>query len=268
MFKSREDAIAYAKKHNVPVVQTEKSIYSRDANLWHISHEGGTLEDPAKEPLPDTYTMTVDPLKAPDTPEAVKIDFEQGVPVAVNDVRMSPATIVETLNQLGGKHGVGRIDLVENRLVGMKSRGVYETPGGTILYKAHAGLESICLDRDTVHYKEQLAVRYGELVYNGQWYSTLRESMQAFIAHTQKNMTGSATVKMYKGSVTLIGRTSKNSLYSEAFATFGEDDVYDQTDAIGFINLLGLPLKMQATMELSQTGKSKVADLSKRVTSA
>ncbi|MBE2225266.1 MAG: argininosuccinate synthase, partial [Anaerolineae bacterium] len=213
--RSREDAIAYAKKHNVPITHTEKSIYSRDANLWHISHEGGILEDPSLEPEKSMFQFTVDPEDAPNEAEIVKIDFEQGVPVAVNDVQMPPATIVETLNALGAKHGVGRVDLVENRLVGMKSHGVYETPGGTILYKAHQGVESLCLDRDTLHYKEQMAIPYGELVYNGKWYTPLREAMQAFIETTQQNVTGWSKIKLYKGNAILIGRSSKQSLYRE-----------------------------------------------------
>ncbi|MCA9927477.1 MAG: argininosuccinate synthase, partial [Anaerolineales bacterium] len=199
--RSREDALAYAKKHNVPVVHTEKSIYSRDANLWHISHEGGILEDPANEPEEVMYQWTTSPENAPDEPEVVKIDFVQGVPVAVNDVQLPPATLIETLNELGAKHGVGRVDLVENRLVGMKSHGVYETPGGTILYNAHRELESLCLDRDTVHYKEQVAVRYAEMVYFGKWYHSLRESLQAFIDKTQETVTGWVKVKLYKGNV-------------------------------------------------------------------
>jgi argininosuccinate synthase len=255
--RSREDALAYAKKHNVPVTHTEKSIYSRDANLWHISHEGGILEDPSLEPEKSMFQFTVAPEDAPNESETVKIDFEQGVPVAINDVQMPPAAIIETLNKLGAKHGVGRVDLVENRLVGMKSHGVYETPGGTILYKAHQGLESLCLDRDTLHYKEQMAVRYGELVYNGKWYTTVREAMQAFIDYTQQSVTGWAKVKLYKGSVSLIGRSSPMSLYREDFATFGQEDVYDQSDAVGFITLFGLQMKVKAMMEVSDGGKTR-----------
>ncbi|MBK6709715.1 MAG: argininosuccinate synthase [Chloroflexi bacterium] len=255
--RSREDALAYAKKHNVPVVHTEKSIYSRDANLWHISHEGGILEDPSLEPEKAMFLFTVDPEDAPNEPEVVKIDFEQGLPTAVNDVQLPPAAIIEKLNQLGATHGVGRVDLVENRLVGMKSHGVYETPGGTILYKAHQALESLCLDRDTLHFKEQVAVRYAELVYYGKWYTSLREAMQVFVDKTQEPVTGWVKVKLYKGNVITIGRSSPNSLYREDFATFGREDVYDQSDAVGFITLFGLQMKVKAMMEVSDGGKTR-----------
>ena len=258
--RSREDALAYARKHKVPVAQTEKSMYSRDRNLWHLSHEGGILENPANEPEEAMYQWTVSPEKAPDEPEVVKIDFEKGVPVAVNDVQMAPATLVETLNEIAARHGVGRIDLVENRLVGMKSRGVYETPGGTLLYTAHRELESLCLDRDTAHYKEQIALRYAELVYFGKWYHTLRESLQAFISQTQETVSGWVKLKLYKGSVTAIGRQSQHSLYREDFATFGQDDVYDQQDAEGFINLFGLQMKVKAMMEVSDGGRTRYAE--------
>jgi argininosuccinate synthase len=257
--RSREDALAYARKHNVPVTQTEKSIYSRDANLWHISHEGGILEDPANEPEESMYLWTTSPQDAPDEAEEVKIDFEAGIPVAVNDVQLPPAALIEILNDLGAKHGIGRIDLVENRLVGMKSRGVYETPGGTILYNAHRELESLCLDRDTSHYKEQVAVRYAEMVYFGQWYHSLRESLQAFIEQTQQQVTGWVKLKLYKGNVIVAGRYSPNSLYREDFATFGQEDVYDQQDALGFITLFGLQMKVKAMMEVSDGGKTRYA---------
>ncbi len=258
--RSREDALAYAKKHNVPVVHTEKSMYSRDANLWHISHEGGILENPALEPEEEMYQWTTSPENAPDESEVVKIDFEQGAPVALNDVQLPPATIIEMLNDLGAKHGVGRIDLVENRLVGMKSHGVYETPGGTILYKAHQALESLTLDRDTSHFKEQLAVRYAELVYNGKWYTSLREAMQSFIDKTQESVTGWVKLKLYKGNLTVIGRDSDESLYREDFATFGQEDVYDQSDAVGFITLFGLQMKVKAMQEVSDGGKTHYAE--------
>ncbi len=257
--RSREDALAYAKKHNVPVTQTEKSIYSRDANLWHLSHEGGILEDPANEPEEIMYQWTVSPENAPDEAEVVKIDFEKGVPVAVNDVHLPPAVLIGKLNELGAKHGVGRIDLVENRLVGMKSHGVYETPGGTILYTAHRELESLCLDRDTSHYKEQMAVRYAELVYNGKWFTSLREAMQAFVDKTQESVTGWVKLKLYKGNVIVIGRYSPESLYREDFATFGQEDVYDQSDAVGFITLFGLQMKVKAMMEVSDGGQTRYA---------
>ncbi len=257
--RSREDALAYAHKHQVPVKQTLKSIYSRDSNLWHLSHEGGILENPALEPEESMYQMTVSPFNAPDEPEVVTVEFEAGVPVAVNEVGLSPAGIIEKLNELGAKHGIGRIDLVENRLVGMKSHGVYETPGGTILYTAHRELESLCLDRDTMHYKQQIALHYAELVYYGKWYHTLRESLQAFINETQKTVSGWVKMKLYKGNVMVIGRSSPHSLYREDFATFGQEDVYDQKDAAGFITLFGLQMKVKAMMEVSDGGKTRYA---------
>lgn len=257
--RSREDALAYARKFNVPVSNTERDMYSRDSNLWHISHEGGILEDPSLEPEKSMFRWTVAPEDAPDESEVVKIDFEKGVPVMVNDLQMAPAQIIESLNKIGAKHGVGRIDLVENRLVGVKSHGVYETPGGTMLYVAHRELESLCLDRDTVHYKEQMALRYAELVYNGKWYTHLREAMQAFVDKTQESMTGWVKLKLYKGNITVIGRDSVHSLYREDFATFGQEDVYDQTEALGFINLFGLQMKVKALRELTDGGKTKYA---------
>ena len=257
--RSREDALAYARKHKVPLAHTEKSMYSRDRNLWHLSHEGGLLEDPANEPEESMYQWTVAPQQAPDEAEVVKIDFDKGIPVAVNDVQMAPAALIETLNDIGAKHGIGRIDLVENRLVGMKSRGVYETPGGTILYAAHRELESLCLDRDSAHYKEQVALRYAELVYFGQWYHTLREGLQAFMDQTQETVSGWVKLKLYKGNLSVIGRQSRHSLYREDFATFGQDDVYDQQDAEGFINLFGLQMKVKAMMEVSDGGRTRYA---------
>lgn len=257
--RSREDALVYAHQHNVPVKQTLKSIYSRDSNLWHLSHEGGILENPAVEPEESMYQMTVSPFNAPDEPEMVEVEFVAGVPVAVNGVKLSPAGIIEKLNELGAKHGIGRIDLVENRLVGMKSHGVYETPGGTILYTAHRELESLCLDRDTMHYKQQIALHYAELVYYGKWYHTLRESLQAFVSETQKTVSGWVKMKLYKGNVMVIGRSSPHSLYREDFATFGQEDVYDQKDAAGFITLFGLQMKVKAMMEVSDGGKTRYA---------
>ena len=258
--RSREDALAYARKHNVPVTQTEKSIYSRDRNLWHLSHEGGRLENPAQEPEEIMYQWTVAPENAPNEADIIKINFEKGVPVAINDVQMPPASLISKLNEYGAKHGIGRIDLVENRLVGMKSHGVYETPGGTILYAAHRELESLCLDRDTVHYKEQIALRYAELVYFGQWYHTLREALQAFIEKTQETVTGWVKVKLYKGNIIVMGRQSPYSFYREDFATFGQEDVYDQSHAEGFITLFGLPMKVKAMMEVSDGGKTRYAE--------
>ncbi len=257
--RSREDALAYARAHNVPVAASEGKIYSRDRNLWHLSHEGGRLEDPALPPEESMFQWTVSPEAAPDTPEEVQIDFEAGVPVAVNGERLGPAALVERLNELGARHGVGRVDMVENRLVGVKSRGVYETPGGTILYAAHRELESLCLDRDTLHWKDIAAHRYAELVYYGKWFTTLREALQAFIRETQKTVTGWVRLKLYKGNVILQGRASPYSLYREDYATFGRDDVYDQSDAAGFINLFGLQMKVRAMLELEQGDATRYA---------
>jgi argininosuccinate synthase len=247
--RSREDAIDYAEAHGIPVPATKKSIYSRDRNIWHMSHEGGILEDPWSEPGEDVYCLTTAPSAAPDEPQYLTIEFEQGVPVAVDGGKLGPVELLSRLNELGGIHGVGRTDLVENRLVGMKSRGVYETPGGTILYTAHQGLEQICLDRDTLHYKDVVAQRYAELVYFGKWFTPLREAISAFVAETQKRVSGSVRIKLFKGSCTVVGRKSPLSLYREALATFGEDQVYDQSDAEGFINLFGLPLKVRALID-------------------
>jgi len=248
--RSREDALAYARAHNVPVKATERSIYSRDRNIWHMSHEGGILEDPWNEPEEGMFCLTVAPEAAPDEPLYLEIDFERGVPIALDGEVLGPVELLTRLNELGGAHGVGRADLVENRLVGMKSRGVYENPGGEILYTAHQGLESICLDRDTLHYKEIVGHRYAELVYFGKWFTPLREALDAFVARTQERVTGTVRVKLYKGSCTVVGRKSPFSLYREDFATFGQDDVYDQSDAAGFINLFGLPLKVRALIDM------------------
>ncbi len=248
--RSREDALDYAAAHNIPVSSSLKSIYSRDANLWHLSHEGGILEDPWMEPEESMYQVSVSPENAPDQPEEVELEFECGYPVKLNGKALSPANLVKALNQIGGKHGVGRVDLVENRLVGMKSHGVYETPGGTILLAAHRELESITLDRETLHYKDTVALRYAEIVYNGQWFTTLRKSLDAFFDATQQFVTGAVRLKLYKGNVIPVGRKSPYSLYREDFATFGQDSVYDQSDAEGFITLYGLPLKVQAMRDL------------------
>lgn len=233
---------------------TMKSIYSRDRNLWHLSHEGGLLEDPWIEPEEAMYQISTAPKSAPDQPEYVEIEFVTGIPVAINGQKMSPARIVETLNALGGKHGVGRVDLVEGRLVGMKSHGVYETPGGTILYTAHQELESIVLDKETIHFKDLVALKYAEIIYNGLWFSPLRESLSAFADSTQGPVTGLVRLKLYKGNVIPVGRKSKFSLYREDFATFGQEDVYDQSDAEGFIHLFGLPLKVRALNGLPVSG--------------
>ena len=253
--RSREDALEYAAARNIPVAQSTKSIYSRDRNIWHMSHEGGMLEDPWNEPEEEMFCLTVAPEAAPDEPLYLTIDFEQGFPVAVDGKPLGPVELLTHLNQVGGAHGVGRADLVENRLVGMKSRGVYENPGGAILYAAHQGLESICLDRETLHYKEVVGHRYAELVYYGQWFTPLHEALSAFVAKTQERVTGAARVKLYKGNCTVVGRKSPFSLYREDFATFGQDDVYDQSDAEGFINLFGLPMKVRALIDL-QNGRT------------
>jgi argininosuccinate synthase len=252
--RSREDALAYAKIHHVPVSATLKSIYSRDWNLWHISHEGGPLEDPWLEPEESMFKLSVSPEDAPNEPEIIEIEFESGTPIAINGQKLSAAAIVDVLNTLGGKHGIGRVDLVENRLVGMKSHGVYETPGGTILQAAHRELESICLDKDTLHFKDTAAIRYAEIVYNGLWYTPLREALDAFFDSTQGPVTGKVKLKLYKGNVIIAGRQSPYTLYREDFATFGQEDVYDQSDAEGFIHLFGLPLKVRSMTGLPVYG--------------
>jgi argininosuccinate synthase len=244
--RSREDAIRYAQERNIPVAATTTKIYSRDRNIWHISHEGGVLEDPWNEPHEDMYTLTVAPEHAPDEAEYVVLSFERGAPVALNGEKVGLVDLLCTLNGLGGRHGIGRIDLVENRLVGMKSHGVYETPGGTILQTAHRELESLVLDRETLHYKDRVALEYADLVYNGRWFTPLRQHLDRFVQSTQTNMTGDVRIKLFKGQAIVVGRRSPYSLYREDFATFGQEDVYDQRDAKGFINLYGLPLKVEA----------------------
>ncbi|HEV7766841.1 MAG TPA: argininosuccinate synthase [Thermoanaerobaculia bacterium] len=239
---SREDAIDYASERGIPVPVTKKDPYSRDRNLWHLSHEGGPLEDPTFEPEPSMFKLTVDPQDAPDTPEKVSITFEDGIPVAVNGEKLSPLAIVQTLNAIGGRHGVGRADIVENRLIGIKSRGVYETPGGTLLVNALKALESITLDRDSAHEKERIATRYAELVYNGQWFAPLREAFDAFATTLAENVTGTITLKLYKGNATVISRQSPYSLYQQNLASFDMTG-YDVTDSAGFIKLFGLQLR-------------------------
>ena len=244
---SREKEIAYAEEHNVPLKINRETNYSKDKNLWHLSHEGLDLEDPANEPDYDKILeMGVSPEKAPDKPTYVTLSFEKGVPVAVDGQKMKPVDIIYKLNELGGKNGIG---IVENRLVGMKSRGVYETPGGTILYAAHQSLEEITLDKETQHYKMQMGIKYSELVYNGQWYTPLMEALNAFVDKTQETVTGDVKLKLYKGNIMNAGMTSPHSLYSEEIATFGEDHVYDQADSAGFINLFGLPIKVKALLD-------------------
>ncbi len=247
--RSREDALDYAAEYHVPVAATEKSIYSRDRNIWHLSHEGGILENPWLEPEKAMFQLSVDPEDAPNEPEYIELDFVEGIPKKINGVARGPISLINDLNAIGGKHGVGRVDLVENRLVGMKSHGVYETPGGSILIEAHQALEQLCLDRETLHYKQTVALKYADLVYNGQWFTTLRQAMDEFVNYTQRKMTGTVRLKLYKGNITLVGRKSPYSLYREDFATFGEEDVYNQQDAEGFIKLFGLPLKVEALLD-------------------
>lgn len=244
--RSREDAIRYANARNIPIAATEKKIYSRDRNIWHLSHEGGVLEDPWNEPEEEMFMLSVAPEQAPDEPEYIVLSFEKGVPVALNGEQLGPVDLLCALNQLGGKHGIGRIDLVENRLVGMKSHGVYETPGGTILQTAHRELELLTLDRETLHYKDRVALEYADLVYNGRWFTPLKQHLDRFVESTQESVTGDVRLKLYKGQPIVVGRRSPRSLYREDFATFGQEDVYDQRDAKGFINLYGLPLKVEA----------------------
>ncbi len=247
--KSREDAIDYANARGIPVPVTKKKIYSEDGNLWHLSHEGDELEDPANEPLDRVFTISVPIEKAPNKAEYIEIEFVKGIPVAVNGKKLDPVSLMKKLNEIGAKHGVGQIDMVENRLVGMKSRGVYETPGGAILYYAHEDLEQLTIDRDTAHYKELLSKRYAELVYYGQWYTPLREALDAFVDETQKVVTGKVRLKLYKGNIRSAGVSSQNSLYVNKIASFTDDKaLYNQMDAIGFIRLFGLPIATKARL--------------------
>ena len=255
--KSREEEIDYAEARGIPLKINRETNYSKDKNLWHLSHEGLDLEDTGNEPMYEKkgfLEMGISPLQAPDVPTYVEIDFEQGAPVALNGEKMSAKNIVLKLNEIGGANGIGILDIVENRLVGMKCRGVYETPGGTILYKAHSVLESICLDKYTMHEKQKLAVTFAELVYNGQWFTPLREALSAFVDKTQERVNGKVRLKLYKGNMINAGVWSEDSLYSEELATFGESD-YDQTDAAGFINLFGLPIKVQAQVDAAKANK-------------
>ena len=244
--RSREDAIAYAARHGIPVAATKEKIYSRDANIWHLSHEGGVLEDPAASAPADLLMLTATPESAPDVPEMVAIEFDRGTPVAVNGEALGPVELLTVLNEIGGRNGVGVIDLVEDRLVGMKSRGIYETPGGSLLYAAHSELEQLVLDRRTLAAKDLIAPRYADLVYEGRWWTTEREAYDAFVSVTQERVSGSVTLKLYKGSIAVAGRSSLNALYDERFVTFGEDDVYQQSDAAGFIRLYGLSQRVRA----------------------
>ena len=252
--KGREDEIAYAEAHNIPLKISRETNYSKDKNLWHLSHEGLELENPANEPkYAGNMELGVTPEEAPDTAEYVTVTFEKGIPVAVNGVEMNGPALIKELNKIGGKHGVGILDMVENRLVGMKSRGVYETPGGSILYEAHEKLEQLCLDKLTLHYKQKMALEFADLVYNGQWFTPLREALSAFVDETQKNVTGTVKLKLFKGNIISAGATSPYSLYDENIVTFGEDGaVYNQMDSAGFITLYGLPIKIQAMLNQKQ----------------
>lgn len=256
--KSRDEEIDYAEAHNIPIKLTRETNYSKDMNLWHLSHEGLDLEDPMNEPQYNKegfLEMGVSPEMAPDKPTYITLSFEKGIPVALDGKKMDGVTLIKTLNKLGGENGIGLADLVENRLVGMKSRGVYETPGGTILYHAHDVLETICLDKASQHYKQQIALKFADIVYDGQWYTPLREALSAFVDKTQETVTGDVKLKLYKGNIINAGVCSPYSLYSEEIATFGEDEVYNQYDAQGFINLFGLPIKVKAMLDEKRNEK-------------
>lgn len=256
-FQSREDLIEYSKDHDIPISQSTAKIYSRDENIWHISHEGGELENPWNEHYDSIHVLSVPPEKAPDEVTYVEIDFEKGVPVAVDGVKMEPVPLLMKLNELGSMNGIGTIDIVENRLVGMKSRGVYETPGGTILFAAHSGLEELILDRDTSHYKKIVGDKFAELLYNGLWFTPLREAISAFVDVTQEKVTGTVKMKLYKGNAIVAAKKSLYSLYNEEFATFSKDEVYNQYDAEGFINLWSLPLKIRAIQKETVEGGAR-----------
>ena len=259
--RSREDAIAYAESHRIPITATRDKIYSRDRNIWHISHEGGILEQPSAAPPDDLFMLTTAPEKAPNEPEEVIIGFINGTPVSVNGAELDAVELIGALNTIGGRHGIGRIDLVEDRLVGMKSRGVYETPGGTLLYSAHSELEQLVLDRRTLAAKDLIAPRYADLVYEGRWWTTERESYDAFVNITQERLTGSVTLKLFKGTASVVGRESEFALYDERFVTFGEDEVYQQSDAAGFIRLYGLSARVRAVrdQEMAAARKERTA---------
>jgi argininosuccinate synthase len=244
--RSREDALEYARAHGVPVEHTKRDLFSRDGNLWHLSHEGGNLEDVWDAPQKRMFKLTVDPLDAPARPRVITLGFERGVPVTLDGRRRKPVAMVEALNRVAGAHGVGRLDLVENRLVGIKSRGVYETPAGTVLHIAHRELERLVLDRDTLHFKQSISVRYAQLIYDGLWFSTLREALAGFVDETEKEVTGEVRIRLYKGQAEPIGRRSPRSLYRQDLATFGQGMAYDHKDAEGFIRLFGLPERVRA----------------------
>jgi argininosuccinate synthase len=246
--KSREDCLDYAEAHGIPVAQSREKIHSRDRNLWHVSHEGGELEDAGNAPYPSTWQMTKSPQEAPDREEQVEIGFEHGAPVSVNGLKVDPVSLVELLNEIGGRNAIGRIDLVENRFVGIKSRGCYETPGGTLLLTAHRELEALCLDREVQHFKQHVGLKYAELVYFGLWFTPLREALDAFVVSTQKNITGTVALSLYKGNIAVAGRKSEYSLYRTDLSSFTMGSGYDQKDAEGFIRILGLPSRSRAQM--------------------
>ena len=264
-FESREDLIEYSKKKNVTITQTVEKVYSRDENIWHISHEGGNLEDPWNEHLDDIHVLSVTPEQAPDKPEYVEVTFEKGVPVAVDGEAMGPIELLTKLNKVASANGVGTIDIIENRLVGMKSRGVYETPGGTVIFEAHKALERLILDRETMHYKKIIAEKFAELCYNGLWFSPLMNALMAFVDATQEEVSGTVKMKLYKGSCSAAASKSDYSLYSEEFATFSKDDVYNQSDATGFINLWSLPLKIRAIEKQNREGVKLDETLERKV---
>ncbi|WP_034327740.1 argininosuccinate synthase [Alkaliphilus transvaalensis] len=263
--KSREDCIDYAIKNNIPIPVTKKDIYSRDQNIWHLSHEGGNLEDPWNEHDSSIYKMSNSPENAPDEPTYVEIQFDKGIPVSLNGQKISPVDLVLKLNEIGGINGVGVIDIIENRLVGMKSRGVYETPGGTILYAAHKALEKLTLDRATLSFKKTVSEKYAQLVYDGLWFTPLKDALDQFVDSTQEYVTGVVKLKLYKGSCSAVGTSSPYSLYNEEFVTFGEDDVYNQKDAEGFINLFTLPLTIRAIMNMEKNNNSSNNNNKKQV---
>lgn len=244
--KSREDCLDYAEQHGISVAASREKIHSRDRNLWHLSHEGGELEDAANAPFSSTWQLTRSPQDAPDREEQVEIGFERGIPVSVNGLNMDPVSLLEVLNEIGGRNAIGRVDLVENRFVGIKSRGCYETPGGTLLLTAHRELEALCLDRDLMHFKQHVALKYAEMVYFGLWFTPLRDALDAFVETTQKDVTGTATLSLYKGNISIASRQSENSMYRNDLAAFAMGDSYDQKDAAGFIRILGLPARSRA----------------------
>jgi argininosuccinate synthase len=260
--KSREDCLDYAEKHGIPIAASRDKIHSRDQNLWHISHEGGELEDAANAPLPTTWQLTRSPQEAPDREEQVKIGFANGVPISVNGMVLDPVSLVELLNEIGSRNAIGRIDLVENRFIGIKSRGCYETPGGTLLLAAHRELEALCLEREVAHFKQHIGLKYAELVYFGLWFTPLREALDAFTASTQQNVTGTVTLSLYKGNVTVVSRESEFSLYRTELSSFTMDENYDQKDAAGFIRILGLPSRSRAWVRAKQAAEVPTSEVS------